>query len=98
MNITIKIFGPYSYAYITIYNSLNNIVYEEKLCDNKIDICLKKGIYKIKINTPNKRLISSFYVDNNKYYYFYLNNNKTILLTDYNYNGLPIEKGLLFFS
>lgn len=95
MNINIKIKGFVNQ--VIIYDSFNNIVYDKKYC-NDIKTCLNKGVYKIKIISINKILFSSFLVNKNNTFYFILDQDKIILLTDYNYDGLPIEKGLLLFS
>ena len=96
MNITIKIYNSSYKTNVKIYNCFKEKVCDE-IIDNKLDMFLEKGIYKIVFNSCGKILISTFYVDKNNTFIFSFDyfKNITFLLTDYYYKNLPIEYGLL---
>ena len=102
--VTIKILGiGVSKAFVTIFDNNNRIVYKGTT-NGIISLCLNnKSIYKINICYLGYELKRVFVVNNYNNYefifdcsYYVPNNNKhniTLLLTDYYYNNLPIQKG-----
>ena len=86
-------------ANILLYDEFNNLIYDGQTYNGILNICLKKGLYKLIANTCNERIEKYIYINNNKYVFYFkrsiINNNSiTLILTDYYYN-LPIEKGEL---
>ena len=108
INITFKFIGAgyqncYQ-AYIKIYDNFNNIVFNNYSYNGELNIFLKeKNIYKIYAKLNNQIIITPIYIlDQN---IFILNFNQvinkksiTFLLTDYNYDNLPIMKGEMLFG
>ena len=97
--------GYYDYyqAYVKIYDSQNNLLYQGSSFNGIIELCLKKGAYRIMVILGNQKIITTFYVNNHKKIIFNLNqtindNLITFQLTDYNYRNLPIMKGEMFFG
>ena len=91
-------YNNYYQAHIKIFNN-NELVYEGKTYNGKLNICLKEGaVYKIEVYFLNKE-IYYLYVSKNNIYTFILNHTLyktiTISLVDFYYN-LPIEKGEIF--
>lgn len=87
-------------AYIRIYDSNNNLVFNGITYNNELSLCLKKcNVYRLIAITSSIKLVTSFYVNSNYKYIFNLNgiNNNpiTFKLTDFNYKNLPIERGEL---
>lgn len=80
-------------AYIKIFN--DELVYEGKTYNGKINVCLKEGLYKIEVYFLKKQIFYLF-ISKNKTYTLILDNalykTITISLVDFYYN-LPIERG-----
>ena len=107
MEIELKFFGlginNNNQANVLIYDDLGNLIYDGQTYNGSLYICLNKNkAYRLIASICNEIIDTYFYVNNYKYnFYFnrsllYLNNNSiTLLLTDYNYKNLPIEKGEL---
>ena len=89
-------------ANIKIYDINNKLINECTTYNGYINICLKKCCYyKIKATLNNDILNGVIYI-NQDLYTFVFNRSyisiptiTTFILTDYNYNNLPIEKGEL---
>ena len=88
-------------SYIEIYDLNNKLIYEGYTYNGCISICLKNNTYyKIKAILDNDILNGVIYT-NQTIYKFIFNrsyipiNITTFIVTDYNYNNLPIEKGEL---
>ena len=105
MNITLNFLGlgynNINQADVLIYDEFNNLVYNKKTYNNKLNICLKKNkVYRVVAFSLNDRISTSIYINNNNYCFRFnrsiINENSdsiTFLLTDYYYDNLPIERG-----
>ena len=94
-------------AYVEIYDINNNLILKNNTYNGRITICLKTNdYYKVKVYSLNEILNTIFYLNNYKDKYFFalkratISNNTntrtiTLLLTDFYYENLPIEKGSL---
>ena len=89
-------------ALVKIYDNCNNLLYCEKTYNGELLLYLKEmSLYKIEAVACGDMIMQSFYVNHcNSKYVFGFNHsifNKlstiTFLLTDANYEDLPIEKG-----
>lgn len=87
-------------AYIKIYDINNNLIYEGYTYNGCINICLNKNNYYKIIATLDNDILNGVIYTNQTIYKFIFNrsyisipNITTFILTDYNYNNLPIEKG-----
>ena len=69
MNITIKIYNSFYKTNVRIYNCFKEKVCDE-IIDNKLDMFLEKGIYKIVFNSCGNLLISTFLVDKTDVFIF----------------------------
>lgn len=80
----------YNDDYRCIYNHVN-----KSICINLCD-----GIYKLQLSN-RYGIINTYifiYKNNTKlniYYNYYVNNKRKIILTDYHYKGLKIERGII---
>ena len=105
MNITLNFLGlgynNINQADVLIYDEFNNLVYNKKTYNNKLNICLKRNkIYRVEAFSLNDRISTTIYINNNNYCFQFnrsiINENSdsiTFLLTDYYYDNLPIERG-----
>ena len=103
INITFKFIGAgynnYHQASIKLYDDLNNLVYKGNSYNGELTLCLKRNsIYLIYARLNNIIIKTPILILNQNIFVFNFNqlvNNKSItfLLTDYNYNNLPIMKG-----
>ena len=105
MNITLNFLGlgynNINQADVLIYDEFNNLVYNKKTYNNKLNICLKKNkVYRVVAFSLNDRISTTIYINNNNYCFRFnrsiINENSdsiTFLLTDYYYDNLPIERG-----
>ena len=92
-------------AHVIIYDKYSNIIYDGLTYNGILNISLKNNrAYKLIATTNNDIISTIFYVTYNKCEYKFIFNRSiynnpsniiTFLLTDYNYNNLPIEKGEL---
>lgn len=96
-------------ACVNIYDN-NNLLYERRTYNGKVIIDLRENkLYKIVATSINEIINTSIYVTKNNCKYIFKYNRSilqnyyssdlrtiTFLLTDANYNNLPIEKGELF--
>lgn len=88
--------------YIKIYNPDNKLIYDNIVNNGKLLLYLNECLaYRIIVISPVVILKTSFYVNHCNKYYFKMNNNSlertiTFLLTDANYNNLPIERGVMY--
>ena len=87
-------------ANIQIYDLNNNLIYESNTYNGCINICLKKyTYYKIIAKLDNDILNGVIYTNQSLYKFIFnrsyisIPNVTTFILTDYNYNNLPIMKG-----
>ena len=87
---------------IYVYDKNKKMLFKDKTYNGKIIICLEENnLYIIKANNKYEEIISVLYVKNNEKYIipfkssYVCNNSITLLLTDYNYANLPIEKGMI---
>lgn len=96
-------------AYVRVYNMKGCLVYRGWTHNNQLYLCLNNGCYKLIATSCTGIIKQCFMVTNNiNTYYFTFTNalynpngnarNLTFLLTDYNYNNLPIGKGILNFG
>lgn len=90
-------------ANILIYNK-NNLVCSDRTYNGRLKVCLKtNNIYKIYVESKYENKSYSVYISTYYSKYTlplnssYICNNKsvTFLLTDLNYDNLPIEKGMI---
>ena len=92
-------YNSFYQAFVKVFDTSNNLVFEGYTYNGIIKLCLEKNnAYKVNASLFNSRLFSSFYVGRNNTFIFNLNPaiiNRTItfLLTDSNYNNLPIMRG-----
>ena len=105
MNITLNFLGlgynNINQADVLIYDDCNNLVYNKKTYNNKLNICLKNNkIYRVVAISLNDRITTTIYINCNNYCFRFnrsiINENPdsiTFLLTDYYYDNLPIERG-----
>lgn len=95
--IVFKFIG-YNPIYIKVLDNNHNIIYNEKTCSGRINLCLEKNKAYTLIATSNNRILKRvFLVDDktNKFIFSFYNYRKiTFLLRDYFYN-LPIKRGKL---
>lgn len=95
--IIFKIIG-YNPIYIKILDNNHNTIYNEKIYNNRIKLCLEKNkAYTLIARSNNRILKRVFLVDDktNKFIFSFYNYRKiTFLLRDYFYN-LPIKRGKL---
>ena len=108
INITLKFIGAgyqnYHQVYLKIFDNLNNLVYKNYTYSGKITLLLRKNnVYKIYAKLNNQLIITPIYILDQNTFVFNFNQliNKrfiTFLLTDYNYDNLPIMKGEIFFD
>ena len=92
-------------ALVYIYDKNNNLILKDKTYNGRLEICLiKNNIYRIKVVSKCEKINKIIYINDNDTYLIpfsssYIFNRKentiTLILTDYNYNNLPIEKGLI---
>ena len=93
-------------AHVIIYDNCHNLIFDGYTYNGYLSVILKSNqSYILQAFSLNDYISTIFYVNNNNCEYkfifnrsIYTNTNiKTItfLLTDYNYNNLPIEKGEL---
>lgn len=96
-------------ACVNIYDN-NNLLYERRTYNGKVIIDLRENkLYKMVATSINEIINTSIYVTKNNCKYIFKYNRSilqnyyssdlrtiTFLLTDANYNNLPIEKGELF--
>ena len=94
-------------ADVYIFDCSNNLLYQRRTYNGKIFLCLKENmVYNIIAKSYNNVIKAVFYIKKNKNEYIFFfnrcfikeNDNSnlrtiTFLLTDANYNNLPIEKG-----
>ena len=94
-------------AIVRIYDKYNNLLYNKKTYNGKLNLSLKKNtVYKLVATSCDDIIKTSFYVTkyNNDYIFIFnrsiFNNSNlrtiTFLLRDANYDNLPIEKGEMF--
>ena len=93
-------------ALVYVYDKNNNLILNEETYNGKVDICLNKNeFYMIKAISKNEKIKTIVYINENDKYCIpfassYICNNNlntiTLLLTDYNYDNLPIEKGMIY--
>lgn len=95
--IVFKFIG-YNPIYIKVLDNNHNIIYNEKTCSGRINLCLEKNkAYTLIARSKNRILKRVFLVDDktNKFIFSFYNYRKiTFLLRDYFYN-LPIKRGKL---
>lgn len=96
--VTFKIIGIGCIANITIYDNKKSIIYDTKIYNGKIKLCLKENNSYLLIVRKNNRVLKRVIcIDDktNKFIFsFYNYRIITFLLKDYYYN-LPIMKGEL---
>ena len=95
--VTFKIIGIGSIANITIYDNNKSIIYDTKIYNGKIKLCLKENnSYLLVVRAKNRVLKRVICIDKktNKFVFCFYNRIITFLLKDYYYN-LPIMKGEL---
>ena len=87
-------------AYIKIFNSNCNLVYEGHTYNGQLDIRLDNNVYRLVANYNGNIIIVPFYVSSNTNNYIFSFNNYnlnsrdiTFQLTDFYYTNLPIERG-----
>ena len=95
-------------ASIYVYDKNGNLLLNKKSYNGRIEICLDtKQIYIVKAISNYETVNASIYVNSFDNYNIafpssYVCNNSnddntiTFLLTDFNYDNLPIEKGLIY--
>lgn len=92
-------YNSFNQACINIYDCNNKLIFEGKTYNNEIKLCLEEcNVYKIVAISNSTKLVTSFIVNNNSKYKFNLNisnNPITLILTDFYYENLPIERGEL---
>lgn len=105
MNITLNFLGlgynNINQADVLIYDEFNNLVYNKKTYNNKLNICLKRNkIYRVEALSLNDRIDTNIYINSSNYCFRFnrsiINEDSdsiTFLLTDYYYDNLPIERG-----
>ncbi len=106
--ITIKFVGTGYYdinqARVKIYNSNCKKVYDQCTYNGRCRVCLEdNSIYTIKASTKYSKICIKIYINKDVrsivipfYSCDYKSNYKTFQLTDLNYSGLKIEKGVLY--
>ena len=89
-------------AIVSIYDMYGNLIYEGYTYNGILIICLDiNHRYRLVANSLRDTIDTYFYINTYAYLFFFrrslleLNNSITLLLTDYYYNNLPIEKGEL---
>ena len=91
-------------AHVIIYSDCFNVVYEGDTYNGMVMVPLSTNrAYKLIATSFGEYISVVFYVDSDKCEYKFIfdrginnnENNITFLLTDYNYDNLPIEKGEL---
>lgn len=87
-------------ACVYIYDSCNRLVYKGKTKNGKLVLYLKKHeVYKLKAISLGEMIYTNFITTRSKYVFVFNRSiyipsrTITFLLTDANYNNLPIEKG-----
>ncbi len=107
VNITLRFLGVgynnINQAYVFIYDEFGNIIYSGQTYNGEVNVFLAcNKLYKIEASFLNYYIKTSFFVRDNFVYTFMFNNtlldsynNTTLLLTDYYYDNLSIEKGEL---
>ena len=105
MNIILNFLGlgynNINQADVFVYDNSNNLVYNKKTYNNKLNICLEKNkVYRVVAKSLEDTIDTIIYINNNYYCFrfkrsiIHINNNPiTFLLTDYHYDNLPIERG-----
>ena len=95
-------YNNFNQAFISIYDSNNNLVSNGYTYNNEMMVCLKEcAVYRMVALSNGKKLVTSFYVNNNCTYRFSFessnepDNSITFILTDSFYENLPIERGEL---
>lgn len=92
-------------ASVDIYHN-NNLVYSKKTYNGNLEVFLEEGNpYKIIAKTSKDTLSGAFYVSANNLNFVFIFSSSiyrtdiktiTFLLTDANYNNLPIQEGEMF--
>ena len=87
-------------ANINIYDMNNNLILECTTYNGYINICLKEYCYYKVISKIDNEILNGVIYINQDIYTFIFNRSyiptiTTFILTDYNYDNLPIEKGEL---
>ena len=92
-------------AKVKVYDNNGCLIVSGTTYNGTITFCLRKNyMYNVEGTLFNERINKYFYINNNNNYYFVFNhaymkknipsqNIITFLLTDSNYNNLPIAKG-----
>lgn len=94
----------YYQACVFIYDMDGKLLYQKKTYNGEVRLCLDVGtLYKVVAISYGEVIKRVFYVRDNKSKYIFLFQRSifgertiTFLLTDANYNNLPIEKGEIF--
>ena len=89
-------------ASVLVYDENNNLIYKKRTYDGKLCLLLKnKHVYRIVASSIDEVIDTPLYIDNKCKYVLSFSrnfidiNSVTLILTDYYYNNLPIEKGEL---